>query len=85
MNDGKRNVVGIKVGKFTDKHTGEVIQFGKVFTEFEDSSDKGLVGVAVEVLSCKPDIINESGINIGDVVIPLYNRYGKVTGFNFFE
>lgn len=75
------NVIGKRVGTFTDKKTGEVITFGKIFVVYPaDESMKGAQGEIAEAISVKPEMAAQ--IPVGSNVELLYNKYGKVNDFN---
>ncbi len=76
-------VVGKRIGEFTDRKTGELIKFGKVFVEYADDKMKGLKGLCAESISVKPDLCEE--IPVGQNIQLFYNRYGKVEDFTIPE
>ena len=71
------SVIGIRKSSFKDKTTGELVEFGRVYCTFDEG--KETEGTAVEIFKVKPEIIEAAGVEIGDVVEPRYNKYGKVT------
>lgn len=66
-------VVGKKAGTFTDRKTGEVVEFGRLYVNYPDTTVEGL---ACEAVSIKPDMLK--GISVGDSVRFDRNQYGKV-------
>lgn len=66
-------VVGKKSGTFTDKKTGEVVEFGKLYVTYPDSTVEGL---SCEAVSLKPEMIK--GLSVGDNVRLNRNQYGRV-------
>lgn len=73
-------VIGKRFGSFTDKQTGSVVNFGKLYVTYEDSTVSGVQGTIAEAISVKPDVLQE--IPIGSDVTLIYNKYGKVEDFN---
>jgi len=66
-------VLGKKSGSFTDKGTGEKVDYGKLYVAYNDDSVEGQVA---ECLSVKPERLTE--ISIGDSLHIDRNQYGKV-------
>lgn len=75
------NVIGKRVGSFTDKKTGEVITFGKIFVVYPaDESMKGTEGDIAEAISLKPEMVAQ--IPVGSDIELYYNKYGRVNDFD---
>lgn len=72
-------VIGKRIGSFTDKKTGELIQFGKVFVTYPDSTMQGLMGEVAESISMKPELVQE--VPVGSEITVIYNKYGKAEDF----
>lgn len=72
-------VIGKRIASFTDKKTGEVVMFGKVFVAYPDSTMQGLVGEVAESISMKPELVQE--ISVGSEITVIYNKYGKAEDF----
>lgn len=66
-------VVGMKLASFTDKKTGEVISYGKIYVTYES---KNVTGLQTEEITVKPDMVNM--VKVGQEIDVLYNKYGKV-------
>lgn len=66
-------VVGKQVGKFTDRQTGELIEFAKLFVTYPSD---GVEGEVAEECKLKPATIAE--VSIGDDVRLERNQYGRV-------
>lgn len=79
MNDVIYRVVGIKVGTFEDRNTKEKLSYGKLFCVTVGCKAEGLDGEMTESFSVKPDILEESGVELDDEVKLFFNRYGKVS------
>jgi len=73
----KYTVLGKRIGNFTDKKTGEVVNFGKVYVSYPDDYVDGL---CVEDMSVKPDRL--SSVSVGDVITVDRNKYGKIIGLD---
>lgn len=72
-------VIGKRTSTFTDKKSGEVITFGKLYVTYKDSTVSGVIGEIAEAISVRPEILEE--IPVGSEVTLIYNRYGKVEDF----
>ncbi len=72
-------VIGKRISTFTDKKSGEVINFGKLYVTYKDSTVSGVIGEIAEAISVRPEILQE--IPVGSEVTLIYNRYGKVEDF----
>lgn len=68
------HVVGIRISSFTLKDTGENKTYARVYVSYNE--DKDTVGLACDRWSVKPEVL--ANLNVGDTVIPLYNKYGRV-------
>lgn len=66
-------VVGKKSGTFTDRKTGEVVEFGKLYVNYPELNVEGL---SCEAVSLKPDALQN--IKVGEQVRLDRNQYGKV-------
>lgn len=74
-------VIGLRNGKFTDKNSGEVVSYGRIYvTHPFDSQDgkfpEGCQGIQCEELKVSVDALD--GLKAGDEIVPVYNRYGRV-------
>lgn len=74
-------VIGLRNGSFTDKKTGEVVSYGRIYVNypFESADGKlpdGCQGEKCEELRVPVDSL--SGVKVGDEIEPVYNRYGRV-------
>lgn len=74
-------VIGKRVSSFTDRKTGEVISFAKLFVTYPAPEDmKGAFGDVAEAISVKPELAEKVPL---DAEIELYyNKYGKVHAFD---
>jgi len=72
-------VVGKRVGAFTDKKTGELVKFGKVFVTYADEKMEGLEGICAEAISMRPELVEN--VPVGKEITIIYNRYGKADDF----
>lgn len=70
-------VVGFKSGEFNDRRTGELIEFGKMYVTYPDTS---VTGECCESISIKPDML--VGLSVGDEIRLDRNQYGKVISFD---
>lgn len=71
-------LIGIKDGNFTDKNTGVVVDFLHLHVADED---KNVVGRAVDILKVKSerrDYIKSLGLEPGDEIKVMYDKFGKV-------
>ncbi|WP_101696665.1 hypothetical protein [Clostridium minihomine] len=74
-------VIGKRISSFTDKKTGEVITFGKIFVVYPAGEDmKGAEGEIAEAISVKPELASQ--IPIDSEIELYYNKYGKVHAFD---
>lgn len=71
-------VLGIEHCQFVNKK-GDVVKFDRISLYKDIPADRG-EGQAAEVITCNPD--KSSGLEIGDEVEVLYNRFGKVVMFD---
>lgn len=69
-------VVGIRKSSFKDKTTGELVEFCRVYCTFDEGEDTE--GMAVEIFKVRPGIVDAAGVEVGCVVEPRYNKYGRV-------
>ncbi len=76
MSEPVFQVVGIRKAKYTDKKTGEVKPYGRVYCQFDEDGDTE--GVAVVAWKIKPEKIDRAAVTVGDIVNPFYNKYGDV-------
>ena len=80
----KVQVVGKKVGSFTKKETGEIINYGKLHCVGNfDLSDSGAEGQQCMIISCSPKYLD-------DIPVPCtadvqFNQYGRFAGFDIIE
>lgn len=72
-------VTGIEHCKFTNKE-GQEITFDRV-TLLEDIPFSRGEGRSAVVVNCSPD--KAEGLSLGEEVEVLYNRYGKVSRFDY--
>ena len=69
-------VIGIKVDKFKDKESENMIRYCQLHVAF---IDKKFVGEAVEVLKIKSDLIDDVQLlSPGDEINISYNKFGRV-------
>lgn len=76
-------VIGKRISEFTDKATGNKVEFGKLYVNYQDSSVTGVQGTIAESISVRPELLTE--IPVGSEVTLIYNRYGKVDDFTIKE
>lgn len=74
-------VIGLRKGSFTDKKTGELVSYGRIYVTypFESPDGKlpdGCMGQKAEELKVPVDALE--GVQVGDIIEPVYNRYGRV-------
>lgn len=74
-------VIGLRNGSFTDKKTGEVVSYGRIYVTYPFESPDGKLpegcqGEKCEELHVPVDAL--SGVKVGDVIEPVYNKYGRV-------
>ena len=72
-------VTGIEHCGFKNEK-GEVVSFDRVTLLTDIPASKG-VGKTADVINCSPDKTKD--LVIGDEVEVLYNKYGKVSRFDF--
>lgn len=72
-------VTGIEHCKFENKE-GKEVSFDRVTLLYDIPTERGN-GQGAEVVNVGPDKAN--GLCVGDVVELLYNKYGKVTRFEY--
>lgn len=74
-------VIGKRVSSFTDRKTGEVISFAKLFVTYPAPEDmKGASGDVAEAISVKPELAEKAPLN-AEIEL-YYNKYGKVHAFD---
>lgn len=76
-------IVGKKMGTFTDKD-GKQISYCKLFVTEEFPVYAGDNAPYVEGLEASAISVNREllrSVSVGDEVIPIYNRYGKISSF----
>lgn len=74
-------VVGKKVGTFTDKETGQVVEYGKLHCVGKfDMSDSGAEGEMCMILSCKPKFLYEIPVPCNADI--QFNQYGRLADVN---
>lgn len=76
---GIYTVQGFRPYSMTAKDTGELIEGMTVFCSFEDEN---ITGSGVEKLSISKKKMGEFVPQIGQQIIPIYNKYGKVEGIS---
>ena len=74
-------VIGLRNGSFTDKKTGEVVSYGRIYVTYPFESPDGKLpdgcqGEKCEELRVPVDAL--SGVKVGDMIEPVYNKYGRV-------
>lgn len=80
----KVQIIGKKSGSFTDKDTGEVINFGKIHAIGNFSlDDSGCEGQQCLIISCKPAVIKS--IPIPCTADLEFNQYGRLAGIEIIE
>ena len=67
-------VIGIEHRQYTNKQGRLVSGYNLYFT----FSKRNMDGVACQSEWCRDDVVQDSGVAVGDKVDLLYNRYGKV-------
>ena len=67
-------VIGIEHRQYTNKQGRFVSGYNLYFTFPKRNMD----GVATHSEWCRDDVVQDSGVAVGDKVDLLYNRYGKV-------
>lgn len=67
-------IVGIEMTSFKDRETNRTYEGVRLHTTYEK---EGVDGFCVESFYCNSRV-DLDGIDIGDTVEVLYNRYGKV-------
>lgn len=70
-------VVGVQRGTFTDRQTGQVINYAKMHAMLYGFEKDGLIGTAVEKVSIPVSLVDK--IDIGQYYMLVYNRYGRVS------
>lgn len=73
-------VVGKRVSEFTDKKSGELVKFGKVYVTYQDESVKGVTGIIAEAISMRPELVEK--VQVGQEINLVYNKYGKIDDFS---
>lgn len=74
-------VSGIEKVTFTNKE-GQQITFNRV-TLLRDIAPERGIGQTADVVNCSLD--KSAGLEVGDLVKVLYNRYGKVEMFDILD
>ena len=75
----KVEIIGKKSGTFTDKDTGQVVEYGKLHCIGDfGCNDSGSEGRCCLILSCKPSYLS-------DIPVPCmanleFNQYGRLSG-----
>ena len=69
-------IMGLRPYDFEDK-SGKQIQGVSVHCAYEDER---IVGVGVERFSISNDKLGKTKLELGMLIEPLYNKYGKVDG-----
>lgn len=74
-------VIGKRLGTFTDKKTGEVVSYGRLYVTYPfdlvgGKLPEGCEGEKAEELKVPVEALDS--VEIGDMVQPVYNRYGRV-------
>ena len=73
------SVVGIENVDYTSKKTDKRVTGTKLHLFCEvDESDEDIIGQRVETIYVSDDI-SINGIDVGDVIDVLYNKFGRVT------
>ena len=77
----KVEVIGKKSGSFTDKGTGELVQYGKLHCIGSfDVSDDGAVGKQCMIISCPPRSLEDVPVPcIADVQ---FNQFGRLSAID---
>ena len=78
-----KKVVGYLSDTFTDRTTGQVIEFHHLYCLFPRSNAVGSGAECVKISTRDNNIFN--GLNLGDYVELRYNKYGKCCGFDIVE
>ena len=74
-------VTGIEHCQFVNKK-GEEVRFDRITLYRDIPADRG-EGQAAEVITCSTE--KSAGLELGDEVEVLYNRYGKVVMFDILD
>lgn len=74
-------VAGIEKVTFTNKE-GQQVTFNRITLLRDIPSDRGF-GQSADVVNCSLD--KSAGLEVGDSVKVLYNRYGKVEMFDILD
>lgn len=75
----KVEVIGKKSGTFTDKDTGQVIEYGKLHCIGDFGlNDSGSYGRCCLILSCKPSYLDS--IPVPCTAKLEFNQYGRLSG-----
>lgn len=74
-------VIGVRNGSFTDKKTGKVVSYGRIYVTYPFESPDGKLpegcqGEKCEELRVPVDALY--GVKVGDTIEPVYNKYGRV-------
>lgn len=74
-------VVGIEFRSYVSKRTNTEVSGYNIYCTAER---KGVSGVATESFWVNPDVLAELGtLSLGDKIIPMYNRFGRVVSLRF--
>ncbi|MDU6305535.1 MAG: hypothetical protein E6579_02595 [Clostridium sp.] len=74
-------VAGTRVSSFTDKKTGEVITFARLFViRPADENEKGVKGEVAEAIKVKPELAAQAPV--GAEIQPYYDKYGNIHAFD---
>lgn len=74
-------VVGIEHRKFTNKE-GKEVEFERVTMLYDINPQTG-DGQGAVVVNSSAEKLNEIGLQVGDDVEPLYNKFGKIRRFEY--
>lgn len=74
------NVVGIERVEYVNKSGKEVRGYRVHFT-FDLDEGAGNSGKAVDTVFLSDSLFVQSGVRVGDQAMPVYNKYGRCTGF----